>query len=111
MRYRTPFGLVDISGPSMRRTLFDGDRVLVRYGAPLRPGAVALFRHPHRRDLLVVKRAAQRRADGWWMLSDNPLVASDSREYGPVPDALVLGRVLLRVWPRPGGVTARPPQP
>ncbi|WP_081539904.1 MULTISPECIES: nickel-type superoxide dismutase maturation protease [Kitasatospora] len=85
----------------MRRLLSDGDRVLVRYGAPLRPGAIALFRHPLRQDLLVVKRAAERRPGGWWMLSDNPLVRTDSREYGPVPDELVLGRVLLRLAPRP----------
>ncbi|QKW21508.1 nickel-type superoxide dismutase maturation protease [Kitasatospora sp. NA04385] len=101
MRYGTPFGVADIAGPSMRRLLSDGDRVLVRYGARLRPGAIALFRHPLRQDLLVVKRAAERRPGGWWMLSDNPLVRTDSREYGAVPDELVLGRVLLRLSPRP----------
>ncbi|MEU5387010.1 nickel-type superoxide dismutase maturation protease [Kitasatospora cineracea] len=101
MRYGAPLGVVDVAGPSMRRLLSDGDRVLVRYGAPLRPGAIALFRHPLQQDLLVVKRAAERRPGGWWMLSDNPLVRTDSREYGPVPDGLVLGRVLLRLAPRP----------
>ncbi|MFC8721778.1 nickel-type superoxide dismutase maturation protease [Kitasatospora sp. NPDC057198] len=101
MRYGTPFGVADIAGPSMRRLLSDGDRVLVRYGARLRPGAIALFRHPLQQDLLVVKRAAGRRPGGWWMLSDNPLVHTDSREYGAVPDELVLGRVLLRLAPRP----------
>ncbi|GJF32184.1 hypothetical protein KNE206_48840 [Kitasatospora sp. NE20-6] len=96
-----PFGVVDVAGPSMRPTLRDGDRVLVRYGARLRPGAVAVVRHPLRQDLLVVKRAAGRRRGGWWLLSDNPLVTTDSREFGPVPDDLVLGRVLLRFAPRP----------
>ncbi|MEV4615398.1 nickel-type superoxide dismutase maturation protease [Kitasatospora sp. NPDC049258] len=96
-----PFGVVDVAGPSMRRLLLDGDRVLVRYGAPLRPGAVALFRHPFQQDLLVIKRAVGRRPGGWWMLSENPLVHTDSREYGAVPDELVLGRVLLRLRPSP----------
>lgn len=96
-----PFGVVDVAGPSMRPTLRDGDRVLVRYGARVRTGAVVLVRHPLRQDLLVVKRAAGRRRGGWWLLSDNPLVTSDSREYGPVPDEFVLGRVLLRLAPRP----------
>ncbi|MER8183670.1 nickel-type superoxide dismutase maturation protease [Kitasatospora sp. NPDC094015] len=96
-----PFGVVDVAGPSMRRLLFDGDRVLVRYGATLRPGAVALFRHPFQQDLLVIKRAVGRRPGGWWMLSENPLVRTDSREYGAVPDDLVLGRVLLRLRPSP----------
>ncbi|MFB7662947.1 nickel-type superoxide dismutase maturation protease [Kitasatospora sp. NPDC056138] len=96
-----PFGVVDVAGPSMRPTLLAGDQVVVRYGARIRPGAVVLFRHPLRQDLLVVKRAAGRRPGGWWLLSDNPLVLTDSREYGAVPDDLVLGRVLLRVRPRP----------
>ncbi|MGW4892225.1 nickel-type superoxide dismutase maturation protease [Kitasatospora sp. NPDC004240] len=82
-------------------TLRDGDRLLVRYGARLRPGAVVLFRHPFQQDLLVVKRAAGRRPGGWWLLSDNRPIDSDSRQYGAVPDELVLGRVLLRLRPRP----------
>lgn len=96
-----PFGLVDVAGPSMVPTLREGDQLLVRYGAPIRPGAVVLFRHPFQQDLLVVKRAAERRPRGWWLLSDNRPVDSDSRSYGPVPDELVLGRVLLRLRPRP----------
>ncbi|MGW2373704.1 MULTISPECIES: nickel-type superoxide dismutase maturation protease [Kitasatospora] len=96
-----PFGLVDVAGPSMIPTLREGDRLLVRYGAPIRPGAVVLFRHPLQQDLLVVKRAAERRPKGWWLLSDNRPVDSDSRSYGPVPDELVLGRVLLRLRPSP----------
>ncbi|MGW6915165.1 nickel-type superoxide dismutase maturation protease [Kitasatospora sp. NPDC054939] len=82
-------------------TLRDGDRLLVRYGAPVRPGAVAVFRHPLRQDLLVVKRVAGRRPTGWWMLSDNRPIDSDSRQYGAVPDELVVGRALLRLAPRP----------
>ncbi|WP_457032436.1 nickel-type superoxide dismutase maturation protease [Kitasatospora sp. P5_F3] len=97
-----PFGVVTVAGPSMRPRLRDGDRVLVRYGGRLRPEAVALFRHPRRPELLVLKRAAERRPDGWWMLSDNQGVRSDSREYGPVAEELVLGQVVCRLWPRPG---------
>ncbi|MEV7178427.1 nickel-type superoxide dismutase maturation protease [Kitasatospora sp. NPDC093679] len=96
-----PLGVIDVAGPSMRPSLHDGDRVLVRYGARIRPGAVVVVRHPLRQDLLVVKRAVGRRPGGWWLLSDNPLVTSDSREYGAVPAELVLGRVLLRLRPRP----------
>ncbi|MER5635704.1 nickel-type superoxide dismutase maturation protease [Kitasatospora sp. NPDC002227] len=95
-----PFGVVDVAGPSMVPTLSDGDLVLVRYGARIRPGAVVLARHPLRQDLLIVKRAAERRGRGWWLLSDNEFVESDSREYGAVPEELVLGRVLLRLRPR-----------
>ncbi|MGV9264983.1 nickel-type superoxide dismutase maturation protease [Kitasatospora sp. NPDC003701] len=96
-----PFGLIDVAGPSMVPTLREGDQLLVRYGARIRPGAVVVFRHPFQQDLLVVKRAVERRAKGWWLLSDNRPVDSDSRSYGAVPDELVLGRVLLRLRPRP----------
>lgn len=94
-------GLVGVDGPSMAPTLSHGDSVLCRYGARLRPGAIVVARHPLRQELLVVKRAAERRGGGWWLLSENSRVESDSRDFGAVPDELVLGRVLLRVSPRP----------
>ena len=34
-----------------------------------------------------------------WLLGDNPTQSLDSRSYGPVPLALVKGRVLCQVWP------------
>ncbi|WP_344445487.1 nickel-type superoxide dismutase maturation protease [Kitasatospora nipponensis] len=92
---------MDVSGPSMVPTLYHGDRVVVRYGAKVRPGAVVLARHPLRQDLLVVKRVTGRRPKGWWLLSDNQFLGNDSREYGAVPAELVLGRVLLRLRPDP----------
>ncbi|WP_083977484.1 nickel-type superoxide dismutase maturation protease [Kitasatospora azatica] len=95
-----PFGLMDVDGPSMVPTLYHGDKVVVRYGARVRPGAVVLVRHPMRQDLLVVKRAAELRPKGWWLLSDNQFLGNDSRDFGAVPTELVLGRVLLRVSPR-----------
>ncbi|WP_079062608.1 nickel-type superoxide dismutase maturation protease [Peterkaempfera griseoplana] len=96
-----PLGMVDVSGPSMNPTLNHGDQVLVRYGARLRPGAVVVARHPLRQNLLLVKRAVERRRGGWWLLSDNPFAEGDSRDFGTVPDELVLGRVLLRLRPHP----------
>ena len=94
-------GILDVDGPSMAPTLSHGDRLLYRLGARLRPGAIVVARHPLRQELLVVKRAAERRGNGWWLLSENSRVQSDSRDFGAVPDELVLGRVLLRVGPRP----------
>ncbi|MFF4649770.1 nickel-type superoxide dismutase maturation protease [Streptomyces sp. NPDC001380] len=92
----------------MLPTLRQGDRLLVRYGARLRPGAVVVARHPLRQDLLVVKRAAERRPGGWWLLSDNSFAEGDSRDFGTVPDELVLGRVLLRLGPSPAWLAPSP---
>ncbi|GAB2828035.1 nickel-type superoxide dismutase maturation protease [Streptomyces chlorus] len=95
-----PFGVAEVTGPSMVPTLFHGDRLLVHYGARIRPGCVIVLRHPFQQDLLVVKRAAERREGGWWVLGDNRYAGGDSTDYGVVPDELVLGRVRLRYRPR-----------
>ena len=89
-----------VSGASMVPALRDGDFVLVRRARPgrIRPGDVVVARHPARTDgLLVVKRAARREGAGWWLLSDNEFVTSDSREFGAVPEASVLARAVLRL--------------
>lgn len=94
--------LARVSGPSMSPTVRHGDRLLVRR---VRPGAVAvgdvvLARFPARPGLLVVKRVHRLLGDGAVdVRGDNPLVADDSRAYGP---AVAVGRVLVRLRPRPG---------
>ena len=96
----TPFGLAEVTGPSMVPTLYHGDRLLVHYGARIRPGDVIVLRHPFQQDLLVVKRATERREGGWWVLGDNAYAGGDSTDYGVVPDELILGKVRLRYRPR-----------
>ncbi|MCP9957354.1 nickel-type superoxide dismutase maturation protease [Streptomyces sudanensis] len=92
-----PFGIAEVTGPSMVPTLHHGDRLLVHYGAPPCPGAVVVLRHPLQQDLLIVKRLVERRAGGWWVLGDNRAAeAVDSRVFGTVPAELVLGRVRAR---------------
>lgn len=65
----------------------------------LRVGDVVLLRHPSRPDLVVVKRLARRADSGWWVLGDDPDVSEDSRHFGPVADAAVLGRLTWRYHP------------
>jgi nickel-type superoxide dismutase maturation protease len=97
-----------VTGPSMSPTVRHGDRLLVRRvpaGSLPHPGDVVLARFPARPDLLVVKRVARPAAGGAWVVGDNPLVTDDSRAYGT---AVVVGRVLARLWPRPGRLPAAP---
>ncbi|MEU2351894.1 nickel-type superoxide dismutase maturation protease [Streptomyces misionensis] len=102
-RSAAPFGLAEVTGPSMVPTLQHGDQLLVRYGGVVRAGDVVVLRHPFQQDLLVVKRAAERREGGWWVLGDNPYAGGDSTDYGVVPEELILGRAWLRYRPlRPG---------
>ena len=96
----------------MSPTVRHGDRLLVRRVGPgdqVRDGDVVLARFPSRPDLLVVKRVQQVLDDGGvWVVGDNPLVADDSRAYGP---AVAVGRVVVRLRPRPGRLGPRPPDP
>ena len=34
-----------------------------------------------------------------WLEGDNSLNSTDSRYYGPIPSALITGRVMLKIWP------------
>ncbi|MGC9379642.1 nickel-type superoxide dismutase maturation protease [Streptomyces sp. MH13] len=98
-----PFGPAEVTGPSMVPTLHHGDVLLVHWGAAVRPGDVVVLRHPFQQDLLVVKRAVERRGAGWWVLGDNAFAGGDSTDYGVVPEELVLGRARVRYRPlRPG---------
>ena len=96
------WGTVRVRGPSMVPTLRSGDLLLARRLRPtdaVRPGDVVLARFPSRPDLLVVKRVRRAVSGGHWVEGDNPLVTDDSRAFGT---AVVVGRVVGRLWPRPG---------
>ena len=94
-RYRQ----VHVNGASMGPTLADGDTVLARLGADVRPGDVVLVRWARRPGQLSVKRAVRPDGDGWWVLGDNPFGSTDSSTLGP---AQVRAVVRGRLWPRPG---------
>ncbi|MER7662894.1 MULTISPECIES: nickel-type superoxide dismutase maturation protease [unclassified Streptomyces] len=96
---RAPFGVAEVTGPSMYPTLRHGDHLLVHYNAEVKPGDIAVLRHPLQQDLLIVKRLVERREDGWWVLGDNPGAEGDSRVFGSVPHELLLGRVRGRYRP------------
>mmetsp|Transcript_7555 Transcript_7555/g.11432 ORF Transcript_7555/g.11432 Transcript_7555/m.11432 type:complete len:349 (-) Transcript_7555:2575-3621(-) len=86
------------------------------------PGDVVV-RAPHQRNGRISYRTHRRDGlfvvpDGHvWIEGDNVLNSSDSRNYGPVPAALIVGRVLFRIWPIRGnammerGVRPVPPPP
>lgn len=98
------WGIAVVRGRSMLPTLREGERLLVRYAARPRPGALVVARLAD--GTLGVKRAVEPRATGsgepgWWLLSDNPAEGVDSRHRGPVPARDVVAVVRCRLWPRP----------
>ena len=91
------WGLAVVRGRSMRPTLRDGDRLLVRHGAAPRAGDLVVVRLPD--GVVAVKRATARRDGGWWVERDNPAEGVDSWQVGAIPETDVLAVVRLRVWP------------
>jgi nickel-type superoxide dismutase maturation protease len=106
-----PLRRVLVEGPSMVPALRHGDHVVVwwvRRPTP-RAGCVVVVDLPHERGL-GVKRVREVRDDGsLWVEGDNPYGSTDSRQFGVVSAQAVRGRVLLRIWPRPGRVVAAKP--
>ena len=99
----------------MLPTLADGDVVLVDSGRRVcrraRAGRLAVVRLSAERPL-AVKRLGLRDPHGWWVERDNPADGVDSWQLGrPVPDADLLGLVLLRVWPPPFRLPPAPTGP
>jgi len=101
-------GVVIVRGASMLPTLRDGHRLLVRYGSRPRVGSLVVARLPD--GTIVIKRAFELRATGWWLLSDNPSVGlGDSRAWGAVPQERILAVAVARLWPRPARLSRTPP--
>jgi signal peptidase I len=134
-RVRGPWRIA-VAEASMTPAILDGDWLLVDPTTTRWPrrGAVVVFREPDG-EALAIKRVAGRPGDripfrdGYleladdeaWLLSDATPDATaaeghgepiDSRRYGPVPVALLVGRAWFRYWP-PGriGPISRPAPP
>lgn len=107
---------VVVSGDSMSPTLLDGDRLVVLarpWGIAVRAavGDVVAVPDPRRPDRVLVKRVTSvNRPDGTIEVhGDSPDASTDSRQFGAVPLASVVGRVVHRYGP-PGrsGPVGRP---
>jgi len=107
---------VEVVGPSMAPTFLSGDRLVVRShvvgrGRWPEVGAVVAVVDPRHADRVLVKRVARiDRAGGTLeVLGDDPARSTDSRTFGPLPLAAVVGRVVYRY--APAGRTGPGPWP
>ena len=97
-----------VRGPSMAPALRHGDQLLVLFGTRgARPGSVVVVALPDAP--LAVKRLVRvDEAGRVWVEGDNPFGSTDSRTLGALPAESLRGRVLMRLWPRPGYVRTSP---
>lgn len=78
-----------------------GDEVLVnpnayRVSSPM-PGDLVVAQHPHRLDLRLIKRVVTVQDNGDCILiGDNPTASTDSRHFGAISPARILGQVVCR---------------
>jgi nickel-type superoxide dismutase maturation protease len=95
---RWPLFRVAVAERSMEPALHPGDWLLILRTRQVKPGHVVIARNPEKPDMLVVKRVGRRLPDGsYWLESDNPAAgAVDSRRFGPVSRADIMGHVLFR---------------
>lgn len=102
---------VMVHGRSMAPGLLPGDRLLVVPVRRFRVGQVVAVPDPRHPARLLVKRVAAVDAAGATVtvLGDNPELSTDSRDFGPVPRASVVGRAIYRYAPpaRAGPIPAR----
>jgi inner membrane protease subunit 1 len=84
----------------MEPALRAGDWIVVRkLSRPPRVGDVVLVRDPRDRENLMLKRVSGVADGTCTILGDRPEESTDSRTFGPVPVANVLGRALFRYAP------------
>jgi nickel-type superoxide dismutase maturation protease len=100
----SPLRRLVVTGESMVPTLLPGDRVLVlggfgRWRAPIRPGDLVALPDPRRPDRIMVKRVGAIDRHGVVVRGDNEAASTDSRHFGPVGPATVVGRVIYRYHP------------
>jgi nickel-type superoxide dismutase maturation protease len=84
----------------MEPALWAGDWIVVSgRSRPPRVGEIVLVRDPRDPENLLLKRVAAVTGGACTVLGDRPEESTDSRTFGPVPLANVLGRALFRYAP------------
>ena len=87
-----------VTGASMFPLLKAGEEVLVdtrayRYRFP-EIGDLVVARHPHRQDLMIIKRVALVDKNGnCFLLGENKVISSDSRSFGFINIHQIIGKV------------------
>ena len=95
LRLRSAF-IVD--GESMSPVLKSGDKVLVDSRSPIAVGDIVLAIHPYKQTTRMIKRVGEITTTGeYFLIGDNPDESTDSRTFGKLRAADILGRVVCKL--------------
>ncbi|XP_063233387.1 mitochondrial inner membrane protease subunit 1 [Bacillus rossius redtenbacheri] len=105
------------SGPSMEPTIVSDDVLFTEHISPrlqlIKKGDIVISTSPSNPRINICKRVAGTAGDKVssglshqvvprghvWLEGDNYGNSSDSRQFGPVPEGLIRGRAVCKVWP------------
>jgi nickel-type superoxide dismutase maturation protease len=90
---------VEVTGDSMLPAFEHGDRLLLAPTGRLRPGQVVALPDPRDASRLLVKRVRTVNDTTLEVRGDNGAASTDSRDFGLVPRAGLVGRVVYRYGP------------
>jgi len=90
----------------MAPALRHGDQVVVWWARRPSPavGSVVLAELPGHRGLGIKRLRSIEASGDLWLEGDNPGGSTDSRQFGAVSRSALRGRVVVRLWPRPGRI-------
>ena len=84
-----------VEGDSMMPTLKNGDSVLIDTKAKIGIGDLVLANHPYKSSVKIIKRITDITRTGELKLTgDNPAESTDSRTFGRVSKANLIGKVV-----------------
>lgn len=90
-----------VEGDSMLPTLKSGDYVMIdpyAAAADLKCGDIALARHPFKQSVRIIKRVREISAEGkYYLVGDNAAESTDSRSFGAISPADILGKAVCRL--------------
>jgi len=82
----------------MAPALKEGDVVVVNtmsylFSSP-QVGHIAVFKHPQKEGMLLIKRVKKEEHNRYWLQGDNTSESSDSRQFGWIKKGLIEGKVI-----------------
>ena len=91
-----PVTTVVVAGDSMLPTYASGDWLVVTRNRRIAPGQVVVIERESRPGILLIKRVLRAEGKRWWVEGDNVLASDDSRSFGAIDAAEIVGRIRFR---------------